>query len=158
MELVCPEATSVHCQNKIQCKKKTPSPFQLEKYCFLNGLACFGKFMRRLFKTYSRWKDCLCSVCKNITLYRALCSLLGCLQGCSLPVERCFQFCLVFHSLLCICKRQERDKNHPYHSVLLSWLRSSYPTDCNRAWMKPGVKIYVLLKKPQPNHIFLSAA
>lgn len=28
MELVCPEATSVYCQNKIQCKKKT-KPFSL---------------------------------------------------------------------------------------------------------------------------------
>lgn len=31
MELVCPEATSVYCQNKIQCKKKKKknNPFSL---------------------------------------------------------------------------------------------------------------------------------
>lgn len=90
-ELVCPEATSVRCQGKVQHKEKT-ALFELQILCLSNGKAGFGNARRMLFKAYSRWKDRLCSGCKNVSAQGFMLVIKsrvgqGCQQRCSLPVE-----------------------------------------------------------------------
>lgn len=115
LELACPEAASIHCKNKVECKK--PSCFELKKLCCLKGPARFGKFLRILYNTYSKWKDHLCSGQENMVLCKALCWLLRAEQDRDVSKDAadlwrsvfyfvlfstlsCFLFCLVFCSVL----------------------------------------------------------